>query len=251
MKDIRKATKEELRHMVSHIIGMGPARVMTENGAGISPRVAEKLNSPALYPTTIFIRKDGWTLGARPESLHLAYESWHDEWAYYISIDRDRDGHILSARLCDISGFVPVTDVGWTGWVEGETPLRLAEAGMPDSEIFLNNRYEVYKRIHGEMLGRDGAPPYPVWHLSIKQRSKAPVRNWRDLQRIKNELCGPESTGVEVFPPESKLQDMANQYHLFVMHPMIEYPIMFHQGRHVDYNYRRKDGNRQHPKEED
>lgn len=54
-------------------------------------------------------------------------------------------------------------------------------------------------------------------HLSVKRIDKAPVRHWRHMQRIKNELCGPECEGVELYPAESRLLDEANQYHLFVV----------------------------------
>jgi len=53
-------------------------------------------------------------------------------------------------------------------------------------------------------------------HLSIKTHDKAARHDWRDLQRIKNELCGPEHDAMEIYPAESKLVDAANQYHLFV-----------------------------------
>ncbi len=54
-------------------------------------------------------------------------------------------------------------------------------------------------------------------HLSIKKRTKGVMHDWRHLQRIKNELVGPEYEGVELYPAESRLVDTANQYHLWVM----------------------------------
>jgi hypothetical protein len=67
-------------------------------------------------------------------------------------------------------------------------------------------------------------------HLSIKRIDKAPIRNWRDLQRIKNELCGPECDAVEIFPRESQLVDTANQFHLWVF-ATYEFPFGFKDGR--------------------
>jgi hypothetical protein len=55
-----------------------------------------------------------------------------------------------------------------------------------------------------------------VW-LSIKNKDKTPIRDWRHLQRIKNELVGKECEGVELFPAESRLVDTSNQYHLWVI----------------------------------
>jgi len=37
------------------------------------------------------------------------------------------------------------------------------------------------------------------------------------LQRIKNEIVGPEHEAVELFPAESRLVDTSNQYHLWVL----------------------------------
>lgn len=52
--------------------------------------------------------------------------------------------------------------------------------------------------------------------LSIRRQDRKAIRDWRDFQRIKNELCGPEREGMELFPAESRLVDGANQYHLWV-----------------------------------
>lgn len=53
-----------------------------------------------------------------------------------------------------------------------------------------------------------------VLHLAIRRCDDRPEMPWRDMQRIKNELVGPERLGVEVFPPESAVMDM---YHLWVL----------------------------------
>jgi hypothetical protein len=52
-------------------------------------------------------------------------------------------------------------------------------------------------------------------HLSICRTDKQAVHDWRAFQRIKNELAGPEWEAVEIYPAESRLVDMANQYHLW------------------------------------
>lgn len=53
-------------------------------------------------------------------------------------------------------------------------------------------------------------------HLSIKRNDRAAVRDWRIMQRIKNEVIGPEREAVELYPAESRLVDESNQFHLFV-----------------------------------
>jgi hypothetical protein len=85
-------------------------------------------------------------------------------------------------------------------------------AGLAHVEIYANDVYEVYAHLYapGQM------------HLSIKRYDRRPIRNWRHFQQIKNEVCGEESEGVEVYPAESRLADNANQYHLWVMLEPIE-----------------------------
>lgn len=41
------------------------------------------------------------------------------------------------------------------------------------------------------------------------------VFDWRDLQQIKNYVCGDEWSAVEVFPPESRLKDPSNARYLW------------------------------------
>lgn len=60
-------------------------------------------------------------------------------------------------------------------------------------------------------------PNWPsVIHLTIARADHQPVHRWADLQEIKNVLVGEEHEAIEVFPAESRLVDMGNQYHLWV-----------------------------------
>jgi hypothetical protein len=54
-------------------------------------------------------------------------------------------------------------------------------------------------------------------HLSIKRNDREAFHDWRELQAIKNAICGPEREAVELYPAESRLIDTSNQYHLFVL----------------------------------
>lgn len=54
-------------------------------------------------------------------------------------------------------------------------------------------------------------------HLSIKRLDRDTIHDWRDLQRIKNELIGAEHEAVELYSAESRLVDTTNQYHLWVL----------------------------------
>jgi hypothetical protein len=80
----------------------------------------------------------------------------------------------------------------------------------PMVEVWYNDLYECQVRYLGATRGQ-------TLHLSIKLHTRAPVRDWRHFQAIKNEVAGWEREAIELFPAESRLVDGANQYHLFVV----------------------------------
>lgn len=80
--------------------------------------------------------------------------------------------------------------------------------------------------------------PCDVWHLSIKDLQKKPIRDWRKFQAAKNELCGPEYEAIELYPAESRVVDTANQYHLFVfMEKGIRLPCGWTAGMKTDKSF--------------
>lgn len=82
-----------------------------------------------------------------------------------------------------------------------------------NDEVFINPEYLVIRR---------QAPPYMntsafkglMW-LIIRRRDGNPVRNWEDLQEIKNLLLGPQAEAIEIYPAESRRVNAVNQFHLF------------------------------------
>lgn len=90
------------------------------------------------------------------------------------------------------------------GYAEAEHMRNL----MLKEQFFINDTYQVNLSYVDSPLGK-------ILHLSIKRLDKEPVHDWRDLQEIKNVFAGPECEGMEIFPAESRLVDMANQYHLW------------------------------------
>jgi hypothetical protein len=93
--------------------------------------------------------------------------------------------------------------------------------------VFINSRYEVtvyYLGEHEDQRCHDGA----LW-LSIKRRDRVWMRDWRELQRIKNEVAGPEREACEVFPAESRLVDSSNQYHLWVLPTGERFPFGYQE----------------------
>lgn len=84
-----------------------------------------------------------------------------------------------------------------------------------NQEMYRNSRYTV-------IVLRDEPqdPDTPrMIHLSIRRNDRARPREerYRDFQRIKTELVGPDYEGVELYPREDRVADCADQYHLFVL----------------------------------
>ncbi len=89
--------------------------------------------------------------------------------------------------------------------------------------LFVNSRYQV--AVSDEV---------PLVHLSVKRIDQEPVHDWRDLQRIKDELVGPEHEAVELYPARSRVVDTANQYHLWCLpSPVAGFPFGFRAGLRV------------------
>lgn len=66
----------------------------------------------------------------------------------------------------------------------------------------------------------------PVVQLSISRVDRTAARDWRDFQRIKNQLVGPDCEAIELYPAESRLVDTANQFHLWcVAEPLFRFPF--------------------------
>lgn len=93
----------------------------------------------------------------------------------------------------------------WDAWkqtlmtVQGEEQL-----------VFYNNRYHVFFRKHTV----EGVP-HAIIHLSIKNNDRSARHDWRDFQRIKNEIVGEHREMVELYPRETNKVDLSNQYHLW------------------------------------
>jgi hypothetical protein len=103
----------------------------------------------------------------------------------------------------------------------GQTSVEIA------GETFLpleNNRYAV-------LVGRIEPGEWPAMlHLSIRRLDREAIHDWRELQRIKNEVVGPEHEAVELYPAEDRLMDAANQYHLWVLEdPKLRFPFGYRE----------------------
>ena len=110
---------------------------------------------------------------------------------------------------------------------EAEHGVRMAL----EDEIFVSDVYQVARRV----TRPDETGGMPLIHLSVKRHDKQPIHDWRDMQKIKNSLAGPQYEGVELYPPEKRLVDTANQYHIWVFgDPEFSLGLGFPE-RFVDY----------------
>lgn len=109
----------------------------------------------------------------------------------------------------------------WGDW--RKTPL---PTGIPGGngwcreirEAWANNLYAVLIRPFVDAKGDE------VIHLAIRTISQLEPP-WRDMQRIKNEICGEEATAVSVMPPASELVDEADMYHMWALSSRLPFSL--------------------------
>lgn len=59
----------------------------------------------------------------------------------------------------------------------------------------------------------------------IRRHDSEPIHNWKEIQKIKSEVFGPDYTALEVYPKESNKVDVANLYWIWVMADGRDCPI--------------------------
>ena len=96
-----------------------------------------------------------------------------------------------------------------------EIDLKLAPAPPPwMTRVYRNNHYVVMIDDNEMTLG------IRTPKMMIQRHDDKPIpKHWRELQDIKNEIFGRESTAIEFYPPESELTDQANIYWLWILPP--------------------------------
>lgn len=109
----------------------------------------------------------------------------------------------------------------WGAWER--LPLTPGQAGTNGwaSECQVCHRNRVFAVL--ERMDATG-----VTHLAVSSLSG--VRpTWPEMQRIKDEIAGPEATAIEVYPPLSQVVDEADMFHLWVLRGKLPF------GLHVGY----------------
>lgn len=79
------------------------------------------------------------------------------------------------------------------------------------TRAFRNNRYTVM--VYDGTMTTGG----PAIRALIQRHDNQPIPgHWREMQNIKNEIFGPETTAIEYYPAESNLLDTHNIYWLWI-----------------------------------
>ena len=96
----------------------------------------------------------------------------------------------------------------WGGWETIIVPPEFRGRGwLGDVKLAMKNR--VFCVLIREI--QDG-----VRHLAVSSLSG--IRpDWHEMQRIKNEVCSKQHTGVEVYPPDDEVVDGADMFHVWVL----------------------------------
>lgn len=69
----------KVKASVLHIMTRGPDRVMIDEYEAKPTKIAMDMYDQE--PVVIFIRNDGWSLGATKKLVHAAERIWRDQWA--------------------------------------------------------------------------------------------------------------------------------------------------------------------------
>lgn len=120
------------------------------------------------------------------------------------------------------------------------TPFERCQQIPTGEYMWLNSRFTVIVGLRGgDHVTWEGMRGDFDAHLSYRRNDRSSDRiTWRDVQRMKAELCGSESEALEMYPAESRVLDGANQRHLLVWRA--DSPNRpqygFHTGRQVSDN---------------
>lgn len=91
--------------------------------------------------------------------------------------------------------------------------LKRMAGGTPDGgEMWENSRYLVTVRRHTAGWPSDNGP---FVQIGVSSHDGQARHDWRDFQRIKNDVCGEDWEAIELYPSERRLMDPSNYYMLW------------------------------------
>ena len=130
------------------------------------------------------------------------------------------------------SEFIERTMDGWgvrEKVSKAEAKVILDRAIQAECWYSLDGKYKVVKQVlhmgdgfcHNENF--DGT----IW-LSVRiigPSGDTHLRDWRDFQSIKNDICGDDRCAIEMYPEEYRVVDLDNVFHLWVLPEDVHIPI--------------------------
>lgn len=81
------------------------------------------------------------------------------------------------------------------------------------AEEWMNNLFHVTLRSYEKGWHFNASSPWK--QIGISSLDGEPRHDWREFQKIKNQLCGDEWEAIELYPAESRLVDPSNYYILY------------------------------------
>ena len=107
--------------------------------------------------------------------------------------------------------------------------------------FFQNSRFSViFTEVPSGWSDEEGEP-IVLSYLSIKSLDRRARHDWREFQRVKNEILGDSVEAVELYPAESRLVDASNQFHLYGLPEGMLFPFGM-PGRGVSLGGYKSDG---------
>jgi len=72
-------------------------------------------------------------------------------------------------------------------------------------------------------------PLGPILHLKIRRHDENEITApWQTLQRIKNDILGPDILAIEIYPTDARTINEANYRHLWTLPPTLSLPFGLH-----------------------
>tara|TARA_Y100000593_G_C4302514_1_gene334116 strand:+ start:1069 stop:1575 length:507 start_codon:yes stop_codon:yes gene_type:complete len=134
--------------------------------------------------------------------------------------------------IIDQAKFIGVTIT----WKQAKSEVQI----LSEATFYENDTYQVYEAGLTETNQMCLDKRYKncgLTYLSIKRKDKKSIHDWRDLQEIKNQICGKDREGMEIYPSEDRVVDTANQYHMFVLPKGAGIGLGFGKGIKTDKEY--------------
>ena len=190
--------------------------------------------SPSIEDGMVTMRHDGNVWRQHPQSF-----GWYLEHPLFgMTFERD----------------IRHEDRPWRPFAE-TIPTRPDGTQDPDilqgfEQFWSNSHYLVFTRViepsseydRDKVIDPDGPP---MVHLSMRTVENDTRHDWREMQRVKNAILGPDWEGVELYPAESRVVDTANQFHLWCV--QFTFPFGFNSRLALDTDEMPLEGAQQRP----